>query len=95
MCQKAGRSINVLSRLSKHFAIENKLVLFRSFILSHFSYCQLIWHFCSQVDTKKVDKVQFRALRCIFNDFNPLYSDLRVKADRPLLYVERLKAIVA
>ncbi len=95
MCEKAGRSTNVLSRLSRHLTIENKLVLFRSFIFSHFSYCQLIWHFCSQADTKKIDKVQFRALRFIYNDFNSLYSDLRVMADRPLLYVERLKAIVS
>ncbi len=65
MCQKASRSTNVFSKLSRHFTIENKLVLFRSFILSHFSYCQLIWHFCSQADTKKIDKVQFRALRFI------------------------------
>ncbi len=36
MCQKAGLSINVLSRISRHFTIENKLVLYRSFILSHF-----------------------------------------------------------
>ncbi len=67
-----------LSRLSRDFTIENKLVLFRSFILSHFSsYCQLIWHFCSQADTKKIDKVQFRALRFIYKDFNSLYSVLR------------------
>ena len=34
-------------------------------------------------------------MRFIYNDFNSLYRDLRVKADRPLLYVERLKAIVS
>ena len=45
ICQKTGRSINVLSRLSRQFTIENKVVLFRSFILSHFSYFQLTWHF--------------------------------------------------
>ncbi len=73
------------------------MVLFRSFILSHFSYCQLIWHFCSQVDTKEIDKVQSKALRFIFNDFNSFICtvNLRVKADRPLLYVQRLKAVAA
>ncbi len=50
--------------------------------LSHFSYHQ-------------VDKVQFKALRFIFDDFNSLHSDLWVKADRPVLYEERLKAVVA
>ncbi len=73
ICQEAGRSINVLLRLSRHLASENKVVLFKSFRLSHVRYCQVIWHFYSRTDKKKINKVQFRTLRVIFNDFISLH----------------------
>ncbi len=41
-----------------------------------------------------MEKVQLRALRFVFNDFRASYSDLRSRAGRPLLYTERLKAIL-
>ncbi len=60
-----------------------------------------MWHFCSQVNSKKMDKVQFKAL--LFyptDDFNSLYGELRdkgdvVKGEKLMLYVERLKVTVA
>ena len=63
---------------------------FRSFnILSHFSYCQFIWHFCSQVHTKKIDKGQFRALRFILMTLNPctVIYELRLTALYCILFI--------
>jgi hypothetical protein len=48
LCRKAGRKLNVLGRLSKTLDTESKLVIFQSFILTHFEYCPVIWHFCSR-----------------------------------------------
>ncbi len=94
LCKKAGKYINVLSRLSNELTTEAKLLLFRSFILSHFNYCCLIWHFCGLGDLIKMEKVQLRALRIVFNDFHASYSDLRSRAGRLLLYTEHQKAIL-
>ena len=43
---------------------------------------------------KKIEKIQCRALKFIYNDFSSSYTTLRQKANRPLLYVERLRMIV-
>ncbi len=92
LCQKDGRY--VLSHMSNKLTAEAKLLLFRSFILSYFNYCPLIWHLCGLGDLKKMETVQRRALRFVFNDFHASCSDLSSRAGKPLLYVERLKAFV-
>ena len=52
LCNKAGRQINALSRLSNVLNVDTKILILQSFILSHFMYCCIIWHFCSISDTK-------------------------------------------
>ena len=32
-------------------------------------YCCIIWHFCSISDTNKIEKMQLKALRHIYNAF--------------------------
>ena len=48
ICIKAGRQLNALKRLSQKLTTDSKLCIFRSFILSHFNYCPIVWHFCSK-----------------------------------------------
>ena len=57
-----------------------KILIYNSFIRSNFNYCPLVWHFCNKTNTEKLEKLQLRALRIVFNDFNSSYSDLLIKA---------------
>ncbi len=45
ICRKAGRKLNVLSRLSKTLSAESKLSIFYSFIVAQFECCAVVWHF--------------------------------------------------
>ena len=56
LCIKAGRKINVLSRLCCSLTTEAKLLLMQAFILSHFNFCSIIWHYCSMRDLRKIEK---------------------------------------
>ena len=62
LCIKAGRKINVLSRLCCSLTTEAKLLLMQAFILSHFNFCSIIWHYCSMRDLRKIEKLQYKAL---------------------------------
>ena len=42
MCKKAAKQINVLLRLSNYINMETKLIIYKSFIRSNFSYCPLV-----------------------------------------------------
>ncbi len=69
LCKKAGRSVNALARLSKDLDVKSKLVLFQSFVMSHFNYCPCVWHFGRRADVSKIENVQFRCLKYIYNTF--------------------------
>jgi hypothetical protein len=47
-----------------------------TFILSNFNYCPVTWHFCSEKNTKKIEKIQERALRFIYEDYENTYENL-------------------
>ena len=96
LCTKAGQHNNAMARLSNVLNENAKNQLFQTFILSHFNFCPIICHYCSMSDLKKIERVQKRALRIIFNDYSrsTSYVELRSRANRPLLYVERLRNIV-
>ena len=48
--------------------------------ISHFSYCPLIWMFCSKKSAKKINAVNERSLRIIRNDYQSLYPWLLEEA---------------
>ena len=50
-----------------------KEILLSSFIISHFSYCPLIWMFCSKKYTKKINAVHEGSLQIIKNDYETFY----------------------
>lgn len=69
LCKKAAKQLNISHRLSKFLNESTRLLIFKTFITSNFNYCPLIWHFCSKTNTEKIEKIQFRALRIVFNEF--------------------------
>ena len=48
MCIKAGRQLNVLQRLRGSLDQDSRMAIYKSFIMSNFNYCPLIWMFTSK-----------------------------------------------
>ena len=93
VCKKASRQLNVLKRIGGHLCKLGKLNVYYSFIMSNFNYCPLTWHFCGEKNTKKMEKIQERALRFIYRDYDSSYESLLLKSQLPSLKVRRLRAI--
>ena len=68
--KRIGRYLNKLGRLTIYY----------SFILSNFNYCPVTCHFCSEKNTKKMEKIQERALRFIYNDYILNYEEILEKS---------------
>jgi len=94
ICQKASRQVNVLARLSNILDTKCKMLLYNSFVECYFNYCSTLWHFCSNSDTTKIEKVQKRALRYVISNFESNYVDLLQTCSKSPLYVVRLRKIV-
>ena len=93
ICMKAARQLNSLQRIAKYLSQRTKNVVFNSFIMSNFSYCPLVWHICSVKNTKKVEKIQERGLRIVWNDYQSDYKTLLEISGRELMYISRLKKL--
>jgi hypothetical protein len=48
----------------------------------------LAWHFCTEKNSKKIEKVQERALRFVYEDYNSSYDKLLKKAKVPSLHID-------
>lgn len=93
VCKRASRQANALGRIAKHLTIEGRKAIYHAFIMSNFNFCPLVWHFCSKMNTKKLEKVNYRALRFVFQDFNVSYEELLLKMKSCNLEVQRLRLV--
>ena len=93
ICQKVARQLNVLQKISKFLSEETRLLVFNFFIRANFSYCPIVWHFCSKVNTEKLEKLQYRGLKIVFNSYESSYEELLSRANLPTLHLGRLRTI--
>ena len=67
------------------------LILFKAAILPYFTYSHLVWHFCRASDSRKLERVQERALRAIYCDRSTSYNKLLSMANLCTLCNRRLQ----
>ena len=91
-CIKAGQK-GVLLRLRNLIPCKAKLIICKSSILPHLTYCHLVWHNCRSSDSRKIERIQERALRAVFNSHSESYENLLVRAKLPSLLNRRLQDI--
>ena len=89
-----SKKIGVLTRLRNLILSKTKLQLYLLAILPHLTYCQTVWHFCKQSERRKLERLQERTLRVIYNCWTDTYEDLLRHAKLPSLYNRRLQEIV-
>ena len=91
ICRKSARQLAVLKRLGHLLTLKGKLAIYKLFIECNFNYCPLICHFCSQAKTNKLDKIQERAIRFIYNNYSSSLSDVLKLSGTEYLHVKMLK----
>jgi hypothetical protein len=53
----------------------------------------LAWHFCTENNSKKLEKVQERAFRFVYEDYNSSYEQLLHKAKVPSLQIRWIRTM--
>ena len=92
LCKKAAGQINLLRRIGKYLPINCRKVIYQAFILSAFYFCPVIWHFCSEAN-KKLEKLNYRALRHVYKDYESDYEEILVKNKSIPLQLNRMRQI--
>ena len=91
---KAARQLNALSRIAKFLNFRTRKLVFQSFIMSNFTYCPLVWHFCGKMNNSKIEKIQERAIRIVCDDRVSEYSELVRRLDLNTMLQSRLNCIL-
>ena len=94
ICEKVNKQFSVLKRFKNIITSNVMLLLYKAFILPHFQYCSLIWHFSGTRNCDKLESLNKRILRFIFNDSLSSYDELLKKAKIASLYTGRLHKIL-
>ncbi len=89
ICSRASRSMCALSRLSSCLTVKGKLQ-----VMSHFNFVPLSGISVVQVTRVKWKKIQYMALKYIYNDFKTNYCDVRARCHIQLFYIQRQRAIL-
>ena len=53
----------------------------------------MAWHFCNEQNTRKLEKIQERALRFIYDDYICTYDNLLERCSLPTLKLRRIRTM--
>ena len=93
ICRKAGRQLNAISRIQNYLGEKEKKLKVNTFVYSNFMYCPLAWHFCLKLSQNMIEKIQYRCLQLLTNDFDSDYKLLLEKTKTPIMETKRIRTI--
>ena len=88
LCKKVNQKVSALARIAGILPFQKRSILLKTFIESQFSYCPLIWMFCSCTMNKKINHIHERALRIVHRDYESTFQELLEK-DKSLTFHHR------
>ena len=88
LCKKVNQKISALARIAGILPFQKRRILLKTFIESQFSYCPLVWMFCSCKFNNKINRIHERALRIVYQDYKSTFDDLLTE-DKSLRFHHR------
>ena len=92
--RRVSNQIPVLQRHKKLINTDTKTKLYNAYLLPHLYYCCVVWHHCGQRNLKKLEKINERSLRYVFNDNDSNYMQLLNRMGQPSLFNGRVHYIL-
>ena len=93
MCKKASAKVTALSRLARVIGFQKKRILMSAFIESQFSYCPLLWMFCSKALDREINNIQKRALRMVYLDYTSTFEELLRKDNSVTIHQRNIQLV--
>ena len=94
LCKKASQKLHALARILKYMDKDKLRTIMKAFITSQFGYCPLVWMYHSRKLNNRINKIQERALRLVYNDNKSNLKELLEK-DKSVTIHERNIQVLA
>ena len=79
LCKKVNQKVSALARIVQILPFPKRHLILKTFIESQFSYCPLVWMFCSNTMNNKINHIHERALRLVYQDYLSTFEELLTK----------------
>ena len=79
LCSRASNHLRALARIRKFISFEQARRLSEAYIMSTFTYCPLIWMYCSKTANNLIYKIHKRSLRVTYEMEDANFEDLLIK----------------
>ena len=93
ICKKAGRKISALARVTPYMGIAKKNILMNAFFTSQFSYCPLVWMCHSSTNNNKINRLDERSLRIVYNDKQSSFNELLEKDGSVSIHMRNIQIL--
>ena len=94
LCKKASQKLHALARISTYMEKPQLELTITTFIMSHFSYCPLVWMFHDRASNNKINKIHERALRIIHKDSTSNFQELLNKSNSVSVHQRNLQLLL-
>ena len=88
MPKSESKSVSIIARIVNFLPFHKRHIILKTFIESQFSYCPLVWMFCSRTMNNKINRIHERALRLVYQDYKTTFEDL-LRKDNSLSFHHR------
>ena len=79
LCRKVNQKVSALARIVHFLPFSKRYLIMKTFIESQFSYCPLVWMFCSRTMNDKINRIHERALCLVYQDYDSTFEELLCK----------------
>ena len=93
LCTKASQKLHALSRVSNYMTLKQRKTIYKSFILSQFGYCPLVWMFHSRKLNGRINRLHERALRIVYNDDKSTFNELLIKDESYTVHERNIQTL--
>ena len=85
---KASMQLNAINRLQRYMGPQELKAIIKSF-----SYCPVVWHFCSCKFSRKIEKIQKGCLRMTLDDYTSDHETLLEKGKTSTMNVKKMNIL--
>ena len=93
LCKQASSKMHALARISPFLNEHKRKILMKSFIVSQFNYCPLIWMYCKRKSNNLINRIHERALRIAYNDYISDFNSLLRKDNTVTIHQRNIQVL--
>ena len=91
ICKQASNKLYALARISHYLDEQKRKMLMKSFVISQFNYCPIIWMHCQRKSNNLINRIRERALA--YNDYVTKFDQLLENDNSVTIHHRNIQAL--